>query len=82
MTIKTLAGCAVDRYVITSEKVIQECDYSATLHTVQCHDTVNVVKGIVTIFNIFLWHESEDINEKSLFSKLSVDSNFTFSSYA
>ena len=32
------------------------------------------VKGIVTDSNnIFLWHESEDINKKSLFPKISVD---------
>ena len=30
----------------------------------------------------FLLRESEDVNKKSLFSKISVDSNFTFSSYA
>ena len=32
--------------------------------------------------NIFLWHESEDINKKKLISKISVDSNFAFWSYA
>ena len=32
--------------------------------------------------NIFLWHESEDVNKKKLISKISVDSDFTFSSYA
>ena len=32
--------------------------------------------------NIFLWYESEDINKKKLISKISVDFNFTFSSYA
>ena len=31
--------------------------------------------------NIILWHESEDINKK-VYSKFSVDSNFTFTSYA
>ena len=30
--------------------------------------------------NIFLWHESEDISKKYIF-KISVDSNFAFSSY-
>ena len=34
--------------------------------------------------NIFLWHESEDINQKKkkIISKISFDSNFTFTSYA
>ena len=56
-----------------------------------------MVKGIVSDCNIFLWHESEDINKtkknpnkqtnqkkkkKKVISKISVDSNFTFTSYA
>ena len=41
------------------------------------------VKGIFSDSNtIFLWHESEDISKKNLISKISVDSNFTFSRYA
>ena len=43
------------------------------------------IKGIFSDFNIiFLWHESEDTmyKQKKLISKISVDSNFTFSSYA
>ena len=32
--------------------------------------------------NIFLWHELENINKKKLISKISVDSDFPFSSYA
>ena len=41
------------------------------------------IKGIFTDSNnIFLWHESEDINKKKLISKILVDSNFTFSSFA
>ena len=43
----------------------------------------DVVKGIVSDSNnIFLWHESEDVNKKKLISKISINSNFTFSSYA
>ena len=41
------------------------------------------VKGILSDSNnIFLWYESEDFKQKKLVSKISVDSNFTFSSYA
>ena len=37
------------------------------------------IKGIVSDFNnIFLWHKSEDINNKKVISKISVDSNLTF----
>ena len=44
---------------------------------------VAFVKGIYSDSNnIFLWHELEDINKKKLISKISVDSNFGFSSYA
>ena len=32
--------------------------------------------------NIILWHESEDINQKMVISKISVNFNFTFTSYA
>ena len=32
--------------------------------------------------NIFIRHESEDINKTRLFSKSSLDFNFTFTSYA
>ena len=46
-------------------------------------------KGMVSDSNnIFLWHELEDINKKKkkkkkkVISKISVDSNFTFASYA
>ena len=41
------------------------------------------LKGIFSDFhNIFLWHESEDINQKKGVSKIiSLDSKFTFSSY-
>ena len=43
---------------------------------------VTPFKGIVSdTSNIFLWHESEDINKKKA-SKISVDSSFMFSSYA
>ena len=43
---------------------------------------IRCVKGIVSDSNnIFLWHESEDINKKKLISKISVDSSVTFSSY-
>ena len=42
-----------------------------------------IFNGIVSDSNnIFLWHESEDIHKKKLISKISVDSNFTFSSCA
>ena len=37
------------------------------------------LKGIFTDSNnIFLWHESDDINEKKLISKISFNSNFRF----
>ena len=40
------------------------------------------LKGIVNDSNyIFLWHESKDINIKKVMSKISVDSNVTFTSY-
>ena len=40
-------------------------------------------KGIVSDSNnIFLWHETEDINKKMIISKISVDSNFTFTNCA
>ena len=40
------------------------------------------IRGIFSDPNIiFLWHESEDINKKSI-SKISVNSNFQFTSYA
>ena len=41
------------------------------------------IKGIVTDSNnIFLLHKLEDIDKKRVISKISVDSNFTFTSYA
>ena len=44
---------------------------------------VSQFKGIFgDLNNNFLWHESEDINQKKIISKISVDTNFTFSSYA
>ena len=44
---------------------------------------MSTVKGIVIDSNnIILWHESEDIHKRSFISKISVDSDFTFSSYA
>ena len=36
-------------------------------------------KGIVSGSNIFLWHESDNINKKVI-SKISVDSNFMLTS--
>ena len=40
------------------------------------------IKGIVSDSNnIFLWYELKDINKKKMISKISVDSNFTFTSY-
>ena len=48
----------------------------------KCYTTY--IKGIfIDSNNIFLWYDSEDINrKKKRISKISVDSNFTFSSYA
>ena len=41
------------------------------------------VKGIFSYSNnIILWHESEDINRKSLFSKFQLIPILRFSSYA
>ena len=38
-----------------------------------------LIKGIVTDSNnIFLWHESEDINKKSLFPKFQLIPSFNF----
>ena len=46
-------------------------------------ELLGLLKGIVSDSNnIFLWHESEDINKKMVISKISVDSNYMFSSYA
>ena len=46
-----------------------------------------VLKEVFSDFNnIISWHESEEVNQKKkkkkLISKISVDSSFTFSSYA
>ena len=39
----------------------------------QCFFAISVFKGIVSDSNnIFLWHESEDINNKSLFPKFQL----------
>ena len=38
-------------------------------------------KGMVSDSNIFLWHKAE-VNKKKVISKISVDPNFTFTSYA
>ena len=42
-----------------------------------------LIKGAFRDFSIlFLWYSSIDIHEKKLISKLSVDSDIEFSSYA
>ena len=42
-----------------------------------------VLKEYSVIFTTgFSWQEPEDVNQNSLFTKISVDSNFMFSSYA
>ena len=44
---------------------------------------MEVFKGIVSdSTNIFLWHESNDMKKKMVIIKISVNSNFTFTSYA
>ena len=44
--------------------------------------TTVCIKGIVSDYNnIFVWHKSKDINKNRFFSKISVDSNFMFTSY-
>ena len=43
---------------------------------------MDMVKGVFSDSNnIILWHKSEDTKQKKLISKISVDSNFTFSSH-
>ena len=64
--------------------IISAVRNASTLSTqhVGCNDR-GWFKGIVTDSkNIFLWHESEHINKKKKLIKISVDSNFTLSSYA
>ena len=47
-----------------------------------CHWPIAQLYKLKRYSVISLWHESEDINKKEPISKISVDSNFMFSSYA
>ena len=56
--------------------------YLSWSRIMQCVNHNSLFKGIISDSNsIFLWHKSEDINIKVI-SKISVDSNFPFTSYA